>query len=131
MQKEFIPYNEALALKKLGFDEPCFAFYNGKFINFKIWDDNGKTYPQINPNMDIGKCVSAPTYSEAFKYFRENHNMSGEIGINVMEDDEYCYEIGDIKTRTTVNEDSYKTHEKAELECLKKLIEIVSKKAEV
>ncbi len=27
MEKDFIPYEEALALKELGFDEPCFAVY--------------------------------------------------------------------------------------------------------
>ena len=30
MEKDFIPYEEALALKELGFDEPCLAFYDGK-----------------------------------------------------------------------------------------------------
>ncbi len=32
LEKEFVPYEQSLALKELGFDEPCFAFYNGKFI---------------------------------------------------------------------------------------------------
>ena len=27
MKKEFIPYSEALALKELGFDEPCVQAY--------------------------------------------------------------------------------------------------------
>ena len=27
MEKEFIPYQEALLLKELGFDEPCFTHY--------------------------------------------------------------------------------------------------------
>ena len=33
MEKEFVSYNEALALKKLGFDEPCLGLYypDGKF----------------------------------------------------------------------------------------------------
>lgn len=30
LDKEFIPYQEALALKELGFDEPCFGFYTYK-----------------------------------------------------------------------------------------------------
>ena len=35
MMKEFVPYNEALELRKLGFDEPCFGYYepNGKRYN--------------------------------------------------------------------------------------------------
>jgi len=28
MEKKFIPYEEASELKELGFDEPCFAFYD-------------------------------------------------------------------------------------------------------
>ena len=27
MEKEFIPYEQALALKELGFNEPCFAYH--------------------------------------------------------------------------------------------------------
>jgi hypothetical protein len=29
MSKEFIPYEQALELKELGFDEPCLAVYRG------------------------------------------------------------------------------------------------------
>ena len=33
MEKEFVPYKQALKLKKLGFNEPCFGKYdiNGNF----------------------------------------------------------------------------------------------------
>ena len=27
MENEFIPYEQALALKELGFDEPCIGYY--------------------------------------------------------------------------------------------------------
>ena len=27
MEKEFVSYEQALALKELGFDEPCFGYY--------------------------------------------------------------------------------------------------------
>ncbi len=30
MTKEFIPYQEALELKSIGFDEECFGYYNYK-----------------------------------------------------------------------------------------------------
>ena len=29
-EKDFVPYEQALALKELGFDEPCFGFYTYK-----------------------------------------------------------------------------------------------------
>jgi hypothetical protein len=37
--KEFVPYQESLELKKLGFDEPCFGYYSavndGKLCRFE------------------------------------------------------------------------------------------------
>jgi hypothetical protein len=33
--KEFIPYEQALALKKLGFDESCLGYYNA-LSNFNL-----------------------------------------------------------------------------------------------
>ena len=30
MEKEFIPYEQALALKELGFDEPCLVYITQK-----------------------------------------------------------------------------------------------------
>ena len=38
-QTEFVPYEQALALKELGFDEPCLASYEtafGKGIDFEL-----------------------------------------------------------------------------------------------
>jgi hypothetical protein len=121
MDKEFVPYQEAFELKKLGFNEECFWWYGFEKYLRKDRIGTSTNYSYFLEN----KSCSAPLYSQAFRWFRENHNMSGEVGINVMEDDEYCYEIGDVKTRTTVDEGSYKTYEEAELACLKKLIEIV------
>jgi len=112
MEKEFIPYEQALALKQLGFDEECFGAYHNE-NNLDLWSED----------FDYSYVVKAPLYQQVFRWFRENHNMSGEIGINVMEDDEYCYEIGDVKTRMCIDEDSFSTHKQAEIECLKKLIE--------
>jgi hypothetical protein len=37
MEKDFIPYEEALALKELGFDEPCFC----------NWEEIGQTRTQL------------------------------------------------------------------------------------
>jgi hypothetical protein len=35
MKNEFIPYEQALALKGLGFDEPCFGYYSIDSLNLK------------------------------------------------------------------------------------------------
>ena len=125
MEKEFIGYTEALALKELGFDEPCFTWY---------WDDiglyNGLEYGNHNKREHV---VSAPTFSQAFRWFREKYDLQcwpEPTGSN-----RYCckYDGNDETGYRWVgylrNDNKeilfYLTYEEAELECLKKLIEIV------
>jgi hypothetical protein len=36
MENEFIPYEQALALKELGFDEPCLAYYDMRSFTQRI-----------------------------------------------------------------------------------------------
>jgi hypothetical protein len=71
MTKEFISYEQALELKDLGFDEPCLAFYNGKFLESTDYDfDNGTS-------KDIGLCIVAPLYQQAFRWLHEQLDMKG------------------------------------------------------
>ena len=130
MNKEYVPYEQALEIKELGFDEPCFAFYNGKFLDFKV--QGGDTCAPYLSTENRGECPNAPLYQQAFRWFREKHNLIGGI--------EY---IGGLKPKTTwwdiyvvghYNIDSkkmemkYQPYEEAELACLKKLIKIAKEK---
>jgi hypothetical protein len=74
MKKEFIPYEQALALKELGFKEKCAAHYLG--------DDDIELKWEIYRNLSINtnNCVQAPTYSQAFRFFREKYNFRYSIG---------------------------------------------------
>ena len=56
MKKEFISYEEALALKELGFNEPCLFAYNQDDENKLMTAPQLSSY-QINTgkNSDIGK----------------------------------------------------------------------------
>lgn len=122
MEKEFIPYNEALALKGLGFDEPCIKYY---------WTDGmfTKTYEAPFNHNKRDNLISAPTFSQAFRFFRENYRM--KIWFNISQQvpyvDKYLVSI-DVYDGFGVGtefEEEFSTYEEAELECLKKLIEIV------
>ena len=81
MYKDFIPYEQALTLKKLGFDEECLACYNtDKHFFFRHERINSDVYERnslINPEFEV---FSAPTISQAFRWFRDNHNLHCEIG---------------------------------------------------
>ena len=122
MEKEFIPYEQAVELKELGFDEPCFGYYsNGNLV-----------YGNHTNNMMQRFRYSAPTFSQAFRWFREKYGLHqhikqycGEKFYFIIEDmvhprrsDEYTVEM-----LRTFNESN--TQEEAELACLVKLIEIV------
>jgi hypothetical protein len=120
MNKEFVPYEVALALKQLGFDEPCLAFYNGTFLEstqYRFYDCS---------MMDIGQCLLAPTYSQAFRWFRENYNI--DISINTVYskyNENTSKKYGGVIDNESVftNVGFHDTYEEAELECVKKLIE--------
>jgi hypothetical protein len=137
MGKEFVPYEQALALKELGLDEPCICFQYDvnsvlKFVNMSNPKINSMlTYSKIksNPHLSLGdEEVIVPTFSQAFKWFRENYRLDGkpEYFLN----DWYCYIINDMKEEDTSRRlfTEFPSHEEAELECLKKLIEIVKEK---
>ena len=121
MEKEFVDYEIALELKELGFDEPCFAFFNGKHLSFARFDILG------NP-LDICNCIEAPTYSQAFRFFREEHGLYSCImySSDGIIKGGYSPMIDVMKPHKAILDfNNYDTYEEAELECLKKLIQIV------
>ena len=135
MEKDFTPYEQALALKELGFNRRTLAQYNTRQGNEWIltFDLSGEgQYPKGS-----SACI-APTFSQAFRWFREKYNLKGFIGFrpNVKQFDCHVYDMSlsgteYVKQRTLeeFNKDpKVGTYEEAELECLKKLIEIVKKK---
>jgi hypothetical protein len=119
--KEFIPYQQALALKELGFDEPCFRWYDER------WGDDLQQ-DKFNTNKDLFMTdldCSAPLYQQAFRWFREKYGFYNQIHKG------YGWEgiirnsvNGDIEW----NDGTYNSPEEAELACLIKLIEIVKNK---
>jgi hypothetical protein len=120
MKNEFIPYEQSLELKELGFDEPCFG---------KIYADGGSeqlSYPYKNSDQ-IGKVTScsAPLYQQVFRWFREKHSLFHSIdplGYNM------CLGlVGQLGKLKPCNVPNYGTYEEAELECIKELIKIVKK----
>jgi hypothetical protein len=126
MKNEFIPYEQALALKELGFDEPCLAYYNiNDELTFTIIvSQNTNSFWLANPN----NIISAPLYQQAFRWFREKYKLVALIDIGMHE---FSYKIFKNEKSITPFKDylDYNgTYEEAELECLKKLIEIVNTK---
>jgi len=170
MEKEFIPYEQAVALKELGFDEPCFTKFedyfnktklhpiittlslNGPYENEyygydqKIINDDTKRWFFVGYKNSVkdhnNDILSAPTFSQAFRWFREKYGLTYSIDWMTRNEEHYSGYIVHFRgiEGNKINEDNfivlnnelpskgykvYKTYEESELECLKKLIEIV------
>lgn len=126
VEKEFIPYQESLELKELGFDEPCIAFYDEiKFSNnIKLSLLSQKVNDILNTIKNTnGTLISAPTFSQAFRWFREKYQISPSIHCMSEQGNSWRYHIPNEG-----GENNFYTYEEAELACLKKLIEIVKNK---
>lgn len=125
MKHLFVPKAQSIQLKELGFDEPCLAFYNGKFLDLDVWDRDYLS-EQLEKRRDIGECPQAPTFSQAFTFFREKYRLFVQPNRTV--DSEGIWYYFSISTkRTDVCEGSF-IYEEAELACIEKLIQIVKNK---
>jgi hypothetical protein len=122
MNKEFIPYEQALELKELGFDDYNIAWY-------AIVDEKPKMV-----FLNYGSHLCAPLYQQAFRWFREKHYLFSVIDVDQTMEPLFCYSLskykGDFQWDNILPTYSelYYTYEEAELACLKKLIEIVKNK---
>ena len=110
MESLFCPYKQSLALKELRFEEPC----------MRGWDKNGKIW--YHPDSDI--VLDNPTFSQAFRFFREKYGLHYIICKNIQMDG-YGYREVILSPYMEENENTiFKTYEEAELACIIKLIEI-------
>ena len=129
MEKEFVPYELALRLKNLGFDEPCLNFYQvkGRFYASAIYIESQYDVKEF---CDTDISCLAPTFSQAFRWFRDEY----KLGVQATRDGgEWHFHIvyyGDEhksspQRNLTYVEKSSEDYEEVELACLDKLIEIV------
>jgi hypothetical protein len=115
MEKEFIPYEQALTLKELGFDEPCLR---GWYLDESLY---------YHPDSDI--VLDNPTFSQAFRWFREKYGY--DVTIKKCTPSEYKFEIEQLFVEGNnyyFIDFFFDTYEEAEVACLRKLIEIVKRK---
>lgn len=127
IEDEFIPYEQALALKELGFDEPCFGYYTGDKKHLLIRPNMGRRNEDLN---DI--VCTAPLYQQAFRWFREKYGL--EYSIKPVYGKKHylkyrCNIYSNEKLLQVVkyyfpDNPYFDNREEAELKCLEKLIEI-------
>lgn len=120
MEKEFVPYELAVKLEALGFDEKCIATIDQtEYLHIK-----GTRRP-IRGAM-IYNTIDCPTFSQSFRWFRDKHNLC--MVIKPIDDKNLDTGYALVKNELIIR--AYTTYEKAELACLTKLIEIIELKSE-
>jgi hypothetical protein len=141
MNKEFTPYQEAFELKQLGFNEPTFFAFDNCSHPMRCTDLRTNEQKFNGVNYNSSSYTSQPTYSQAFRFFREKYDIHYSIDRECSQHDHkwgynwslYNY-TGIFDEYLTSHPDApagewvYQTYEEAELACLKKLIEIVKEK---
>jgi hypothetical protein len=136
MNKEFVTYEQSLALKELGFDESCFGCYELSELRdykkglevswimtlnilngYRIYDDETQ--------------MSAPLKQQVFRWFREKYGLYQQIEVcrlSEFKDDELLFDFKIIDNLDDndfyYDNDLYSTYEEAENACIDKLIEI-------
>lgn len=134
LEKEFVPYEPSLELKELGFNEPCFANYTvipeDKIDWFTIPEQGitdktsfGSSKNYNSKSFEEEGTISAPTFSQAFRWFREKHQISPSIHCMSEQGNSWRYHVPGEG-----GENNFSSYEEAELACLKKLIQIVKTK---
>ena len=123
MEKEFVPYELALRLKALGFDEPCLAIHSNANLKTGLYTLNKYRLKLIKQGSQKDKGVKAPLYQQAFRWFREKHNLHCAVNTHTSSTNQLTY-ICSLEFGKKL------TYEEAELACLEKLLEIVEFKKE-
>lgn len=122
---EFVPYEESLELKELGFDEPCFGLYA---------PPSKTVFLHHYGLLTAKEQVLAPLYQQAFRWFREKysliHNIDRDGGYWITSITNFSREEYDTPKTSYIHPSEYEgeEYEDAQLACLRKLIEIVKKK---
>jgi len=131
IEKEFIPYEESLALKELGYRDPCFGFW---LFNPSI-DKPNEEQLYITESCYFGLpeyCILAPTFSQAFRWFREKYKVDSMVQPTYSTKYQYRMFHIEVKTKVQIYGEymgkEFKTYEEAELACLRKLIKIAKEK---
>ncbi len=124
---DFINFEEALELKHLGFNEHVFCTYR-KGEEFTFEDDGPNRNSDIDTWASGNGICSAPLYSQAFRWFRENHRLPSHVeAIQAFNPNGYIYkfEIPELDSF----DDYFDTYEEAEIACLKELIKTVKNRS--
>ena len=117
MEKQFVPYELALELRKIGFDDLCLArWYGGGFEFLPAYE------PLRNSEIKEPYFWTLPLWQQAFDWFRDNYKLNASIyPLN----NKYSSQVYDMNNNNYATHiDLYDNYYEAIEACLNKLIKI-------
>ena len=130
MEKEFDSYEHAIALRELGFDEPCLGYYTHN-TGIEMNKLALTRHPKRNINSDISwgnklyeGDVTAPLKQQVFRWFREKYEVYPTLMTETADDSLYFRFIVEGGPEWLSFSKIYYTYEEAENACIDKLIEL-------
>jgi hypothetical protein len=116
IQNNFVPYQIALDMKSIGFDEPCFGWWFADEEMLIIEKSNKSTSENV---------IQAPIYQQAFRWFREKYELIHWLNDGgLIPKNQWYFTIRHKNEILPFNWVEDTTYEHAEQECLNKLIQI-------
>jgi hypothetical protein len=129
MGKEFVPYELALRLKRLGFDEECFGYYD---VDSGYSSGYAFCYSDVGSQPEIG--CSAPLYQQVFSWLREKNfhvnidsyhclGKNKPFGLSI----DYLHKSGKWDYVDYRDDEDFETYEEAQTRAIEIIIEILER----
>ena len=139
MEEQFVIYEIALAMKELGFDEPCFGYFNSD--EELIYGIDIKMIKYAHKYHREDDSVLSPLWQQAIDWFRNEHDIVIEIVRQKYFDtyaNSYAYEVvckvyknkeleGSVVIRDNKNNHIFYSYEEAREQAILKTIELCQK----
>jgi hypothetical protein len=128
MNEYFCNYEQALALKELGFDEPCWCYFVNDVFFDSMFPKDYDYFEHMNKKMEY---TLAPLKSQVFKWFRDKHHLYHMVHHFEHKKGTSKEFLSEISGKLLLGNDdvskfsNHKTHEEAESACIDNLIEIL------
>jgi hypothetical protein len=74
MEKLFVPYDIALALKEIGFDERCAGYYRAKDLIYE-WGSKESFVKSKYRDIAYGEITLAPLYDQVISWMVSKHKL--------------------------------------------------------
>lgn len=130
MENQFVTIEIAKDVRILGFNAPCFAYYNedsNPSINseFEFVDSGG-----VVENGGIIGGVTAPLWQQVIDWFREKHNMHICLDLHDASIGSYTFSVYQCQSNAPniLTQETYLTYGQARLCGIIKAIELIKNK---